>query len=173
MKSCKITTKTLVFHGFVCWYKKYQNFKLYRECMHLIACSTFAIQRHRTCMTQWLHDTMAAWHNGCMAQWLHDAMAAWRNGCMTQWLHDTMAAWHNGCMTQCHAYANVSLSCMAFNLPKNNTRHLLWFLTFIKLCCFTIWAATSENRSSGFPIRSDTNRAVQPQKMARDLKFGI
>ena len=27
------------------------------------------------------------------------------------------------------------------------------------------------NRSSGFPTRSDTNRAVQPQKMARGLKF--
>ena len=30
-----------------------------------------------------------------------------------------------------------------------------------------------ENRSSGFPTRSDTNRAVQPQKMARGLKFCI
>ena len=28
-------------------------------------------------------------------------------------------------------------------------------------------------RSSGFPTRSDTNRAVQPQKMASDLKFRI
>ena len=27
--------------------------------------------------------------------------------------------------------------------------------------------------SSGFPTRSDTNRAVQPQKMARGLKFRI
>ena len=38
---------------------------------------------------------------------------------------------------------------------------------------FSIWAATSENRSSGFPTRSDTNRAVQPQKMARGSKFRI
>ena len=30
-----------------------------------------------------------------------------------------------------------------------------------------------ENQSSGFPTRSDTNQAVQPHKMARDLKFGI
>ena len=30
-----------------------------------------------------------------------------------------------------------------------------------------------KNRSSGFPTRSDTNRAVQPQKIARDLKFRI
>ena len=36
-----------------------------------------------------------------------------------------------------------------------------------------IWAATSENRSSGIPTRSHTNRAVQPQKMARDLNFCI
>ena len=28
-------------------------------------------------------------------------------------------------------------------------------------------------RSSGFPTRSDTNRAVQPQKMASGLKFRI
>ena len=36
-----------------------------------------------------------------------------------------------------------------------------------------VWPATSENRSSGFLTRSDTNRAVQPQNMARDLKFQI
>ena len=30
-----------------------------------------------------------------------------------------------------------------------------------------------KNRSSGFPTKSDTNRAVQPQKMARGLKFRI
>ena len=29
------------------------------------------------------------------------------------------------------------------------------------------------NRSSGFPTRSDTNQAVQPQKIARGLKFWI
>ena len=34
-------------------------------------------------------------------------------------------------------------------------------------------AATRENRSSGFPTRSDTNRAVQAQKQARSLKFRI
>ena len=28
-----------------------------------------------------------------------------------------------------------------------------------------------ENRSSGFPTRSDTNRSVQPQQMVRGLKF--
>ena len=30
-----------------------------------------------------------------------------------------------------------------------------------------------KNGLSGFPTRSDTNRAVQPQKMARGLKFRI
>ena len=34
-------------------------------------------------------------------------------------------------------------------------------------------AATGENRSSGFPTRSDTNRPVQPQRMARSLKVRI
>ena len=36
-----------------------------------------------------------------------------------------------------------------------------------------IWAATSENRSSEFPTRSDTDQAVQLLEMARDLKFRI
>ena len=30
-----------------------------------------------------------------------------------------------------------------------------------------------ENLSLGFPIRSDTNRAVQPHQMAKDMKFRI
>ena len=30
-----------------------------------------------------------------------------------------------------------------------------------------------KNRSSGFPTRSHTNRAVQPQKMARGLELRI
>ena len=30
-----------------------------------------------------------------------------------------------------------------------------------------------KNRSLGFPTRSDTNRAVQPQMMSRGLKFRI
>ena len=34
-------------------------------------------------------------------------------------------------------------------------------------------AATPENRSSGFPTRSDINRPVQLQKQARSLKFRI
>ena len=34
-------------------------------------------------------------------------------------------------------------------------------------------AAMKENLSSGFPTKSDTNRALQPLKMARGLKFQI
>ena len=34
-------------------------------------------------------------------------------------------------------------------------------------------AATRENRSSGFPTRSDTNRSVQSQEQARYLKFWL
>ena len=36
-----------------------------------------------------------------------------------------------------------------------------------------IRAFLRENRSLGFPTRSDTNQAVQQQKMARGLKFWI
>ena len=36
-----------------------------------------------------------------------------------------------------------------------------------------IWATKQENLSLGFQTRSDSDRAVQPQKMDRGLKFGI
>ena len=43
-----------------------------------------------------------------------------------------------------------------------------------KFCiCENIWAAKSENRSSGLPTRSDTNRAAQLLNMTRGLKFWI
>ena len=47
--------------------------------------------------------------------------------------------------------------------------------TYVKRMYFIVdtWASLWENRSSGFPTRSDTNRSVQPQKMARGLKFRI
>ena len=38
---------------------------------------------------------------------------------------------------------------------------------------YLIWASTWENRSSGVPTRSNTNRAVQLLNMARGLKFWI
>ena len=40
--------------------------------------------------------------------------------------------------------------------------------------CFARYEPHSEKTGlRGFPTRSDTNGAVQPQKMARGLKFGI
>ena len=36
-----------------------------------------------------------------------------------------------------------------------------------------LFKPSRENRSSGFPTRSDTNRAAQLLKMARDLKFRV
>ena len=38
---------------------------------------------------------------------------------------------------------------------------------------FFIFAGLRENLSSGFPARSDINRTVRPQEMARGLKFRI
>ena len=44
----------------------------------------------------------------------------------------------------------------------------------IELTCLCTFEPRSEKkRSSGFPTRPDTNRAVQSQKMARGLKFRI
>ena len=48
----------------------------------------------------------------------------------------------------------ISLKLCRWSVKKNETRR-------------------QKKRSSGFPTRSDTNRAVQSQKMARDLKFRI
>ena len=38
---------------------------------------------------------------------------------------------------------------------------------------FSIYAASQDNLSLGFSTRPDTNKAVQPQKMARGLKLLI
>ena len=43
---------------------------------------------------------------------------------------------------------------------------LMWQSSYMDM---QVW----ENRSSGFPTRSDTNQAVLPQEMARGLKFRI
>ena len=48
---------------------------------------------------------------------------------------------------------------------NNKMNKLLLFLNYL--------ASSLENLSSGFPTRSDTNWAVQPQKMAIGLKFQI
>ena len=48
--------------------------------------------------------------------------------------------------------------------------HTLWFRTEKE----TLYEPRCEKTgSSGFPTRPDTNQAVQPQKMARGLKFRI
>ena len=54
-----------------------------------------------------------------------------------------------------------------------NDRTRIAFIPFTKtsLYLFVIRAASSENLSSIFPTRSNTNRVVQPQKMARGLAF--
>ena len=57
----------------------------------------------------------------------------------------------------------------------------IWFVLglnckylFVKSDCTRHkWASFWENRYSGFPTRADTNRALQPLKMAKDLKFWI
>ena len=46
----------------------------------------------------------------------------------------------------------------------------LWWLHMLKQM---IWVMSWENLSSGFPTRSDTNWALQLQKMARGMKFRI
>ena len=56
--------------------------------------------------------------------------------------------------------------------------HLMLFLIIVtKTFCFhsfrLCFTASGENRSSRFPTRSNTNRSVQPQKMARGMKFWI
>ena len=43
-----------------------------------------------------------------------------------------------------------------------------WCYTYLK-----IWTVTRENLSYGFLTRSDINQAVQPQTIARDLKFRV
>ena len=43
----------------------------------------------------------------------------------------------------------------------------------LSICQWSHDSPPWENRSSGLPTRSDTNRTVKPQKMVRDLKFRI
>ena len=50
---------------------------------------------------------------------------------------------------------------------------LSYFGPHLRLLPYFIQAASLENPSSAFPTRSDTKRAVQPQKMVRGLKFRI
>ena len=40
-------------------------------------------------------------------------------------------------------------------------------------CPVLYMSSVMRNLSSGFPTKSDTKRAVQPQKIATGLKFGV
>ena len=53
--------------------------------------------------------------------------------------------------------------------------HLTIYTHYLFFCVFySIYEPRCEKKQSlGFPTRSDKNRAVQPQKMARGLKFWI
>ena len=56
------------------------------------------------------------------------------------------------------------------NPSDDNSMHFYLTTTASPNLVNNTWAARPENWSSGFPTRSDTNRSVQPQKMARSLK---
>ena len=45
------------------------------------------------------------------------------------------------------------------------------FALLLTIAVSVLTSASRENLSSGFPTSSDTNRAVQPHKVARGLKF--
>ena len=47
------------------------------------------------------------------------------------------------------------------------------FATITLNFCLSYEPRSEKNRSSGFPTRSDANRAVQTQKVARSLKFRV
>ena len=59
-----------------------------------------------------------------------------------------------------------------FRAKTDQTGQLLILVLWADISV-VILAASRENLTLGFPTRSDINRAVQPQKMARDLKFRI
>ena len=76
----------------------------------------------------------------------------------------------------------IILLCPSFHLSVNISRILECYYCsfcqtlFIFASCLhlqTILASLWGNRSSGFPTRSDTNRAVHPHKMTSGLKLRI
>ena len=62
-----------------------------------------------------------------------------------------------------HGYPISSPVSLQLRWAKNMSRNLH----------MKIWAASQKNLSLGFPTKSDTNPAIQPQKMARGLKIRI
>ena len=83
--------------------------------------------------------------NGHSAKWSFGKMVSRRNGHSAKWLVGEMVSRRNG------QSAKWSDGEMVFDETSR----------------------IRENRSSGFPTRSDTNRAVQLHKMAGGLKFRI
>ena len=69
---------------------------------------------------------------------------------------------------------NNILVCILFAHAKHQLMIAVWLQ---ERACTAMWymyfylILVMRNRSSGFPTRSHTNRAVLSQKMARDLKF--
>ena len=72
--------------------------------------------------------------------------------CLIEWTVDWM---EKSCLAHAHWHRNSQ--------TKTKSGSVICLAQYI----------SHENLSSGFPTRSDTNRAVQPQKMARGLKFRI
>ena len=71
----------------------------------------------------------------------------------------------------------VFSSCGSYYLGSRKTKILisLWCSTadLPLVFAYTKSRFSNDMAHSGFPTRSDTNRAVQQQKMTRDLKFRI
>ena len=74
-----------------------------------------------------------------------------------------------------------STFCIEFDRVKGRTLRVKTVKVGSKLVCLSLALSFRErneprygkNLSSGFSTRLDTNRAVQPQKIARGLKFRI
>ena len=91
--------------------------------------------------------------------------SSWSGYCMNCWLH----------LSPCTHLdqATVWTADFIYHPVPILIRLLYVLLTWDTEAPSNLWALLWENRSSEFPIRSDTNRAVQPQKMTRDLKFWL
>ena len=66
----------------------------------------------------------------------------------------------------------VTVDCMACNFDKEFCRKHYSSERALSVAGRHL-SLSRENQSKGFSTRSDTNRVVQPQKMARGLKFRI
>ena len=67
----------------------------------------------------------------------------------------------------------IVIKCAIMSTLMDSTSLLVIFLLSDENVLYFLCAASSENVSSGFPTRSDTNWSVQPREIARGLKFRI